>query len=219
MGKYFELTDEIMRNANTYMPIEDKTELAKTIAEQCVIDLPTAEQNLQGEKLLALPYIKVENRELKALCLMQVLLSHYLGVLDSESTLTVEKYNFYAEGSILNQIERYKSNYDLKNKAFDLLADFKEFRKFVDIEINNLITANNDPLARFIASIQVLSTPENIKKAVEELQKSGNDYTKFLQDKKIVSANKKIPKQTNKDTKTKEETVTKAVLAENVNNG
>nr|DAU13430.1 MAG TPA: hypothetical protein [Caudoviricetes sp.] len=194
MGKYFELTDEIMQKATAYMPIEDKAELAKTIAEQCVVDIPTAEQNLIGEKFLALPYIKGENRELKALCLMNVLLSHYLKI-PVNSPLNEEKYNHYAEGSILNQIERYKSNFDLKNKAFDLLADYKEFRKFVDVEINNLIALNNDPLARLTASIQVFATPENIKKAVDELKKAGEDYTKFLKEKQILPETDKTVEQ------------------------
>lgn len=194
MGKFFELTDEIMQNAKAYMQIEDKAALAKTIAEQCVIDIPTAEQNIQGEKFLALPYIKGEDRELKALCLMNVLLSHYLNI-EIAAPFNEEQYNYYAAGSILNQIERYKSNFDLKNKAFDLLADYKEFRKFVDVEINNLLTVNNDPLARFTASIQVFSTPENIKKAVEELKKVGNDYSKYLQDKKIFPNNKETDKE------------------------
>lgn len=189
MGKHFEITDEIMQKATAYMPIEEKAAYAKTIAEQCVVAIPTAEQNVEGEKLFALPYIKGENRELKALCLMNVLLSHYLNIdlkISEENPFNEEKYNYYAEGSILNQIERYKSNFDLKNKAFDLLADYKEFRKFVDIEINNLIEVNNDTFARFIAAISIFSSPENIAKAVEELKKVSGDYTKLLEEKKII---------------------------------
>lgn len=189
MGKHFEITDEIMQNAIAYMPIEEKAAYAKTIAEQCVVAIPTAEQNVEGEKLFALPYIKGENRELKALCLMNVLLSHYLNI-EVATPFNEEQYNYYASGSILNQIERYKSNFDLKNKAFDLLADYKEFRKFVDIEINNLIEVNNDTFARFIAAISVFSSPENITKAVEELKKVSGDYTKLLEEKKILSEKK-----------------------------
>lgn len=185
MGKYFELTDEIMSKAVAFMPIEEKAELAKEIAKKCVVDIPTAEQNLEGEKFLALPYIKGEDRELKSLCLMQILLNYYLE-LGVKPPFDEDKYNFYAGGSILNQIERYKSNFDLKNKAFDLLADYKEFRKFVDVEVNNLIAVNNDTLARFVASIQVFSNPENIKKGLEELQKVSEGYTQALKDKKII---------------------------------
>lgn len=190
MENHFKLTDEMLYRATTYMPIEDKAELAKIIARQCVVDLPTAEQNLQGEKFLALPYIKGENRELKALCLMHVLLSQYLKI-EIETPFDEEKFNYYAEGSILNQIERYKSNFGLKDTAFDLLADFKEFRKFVDVEINNLITVSNDPLARLTASIQVFSTPENIKKVVDELKKVSDGYVKDLKTKNVITEIKK----------------------------
>ena len=189
MEKHFVLTDEIMKNAVSYMPIEDKADMANVIAKKCVVDIPTAQQNLDGEKFLALPYIKGEDRELKAMCVMNVLLEYYLKI-KVEKPFTEDHYNFYASGSILNQIERYKSNFDLKNKAFDLLADYKEFRKFVDNEIANLIAVNNDPLARFMASISVLSNPENIKKAVEELKIVSDKYAKELKEKKILSENK-----------------------------
>ena len=188
MGKYFELTDEIMSKAVAFMPINEKAELAKEIAKTCVVVIPTAEQNLESEKFLALPYVKGEDREIKCLCLMQILLNYYLQ-LGVETPFDEAKYNFYAGGSILNQIERYKSNFNLKNKAFDLLADYKEFRKFVDVEVNNLIAVNNDTLARFIASIQVFSNPENIKKGLEELQKVSEGYSETLKKKKIVSEN------------------------------
>lgn len=178
MGKYFELTDEVMQNADVYMPLELKAKLAKDVAKECIVDMLTAEQNLEGEKFLALPYIKGEDKELKALCLMQILLNYYLKI-DTKTPFDNEKYNYYAGGSILNQIERYKSNFDLKNKAFDLLADYKEFRKFVETEISNLIAVNNDALARVMAAIQVFSNPENIKKGLEELQKLGNDFSKI----------------------------------------
>ena len=186
MEKHFELTDKIMQNAIAYMPIEDKADYAEEIAKKCVVDIPTAEQNVKGEKFLALPYIKGEDRELKSMCLMNILLSYYLKI-EVKSPFTEEEYNFYAGGSILNQIERYKSNFDLKNKAFDLLADYKEFRKSVDNEIANLIAVNNDVLARFMASVEIFSIPENIKKGFEELQKVSNEYADALKNKKIIS--------------------------------
>lgn len=207
MDKYFVLTNEIMEKAVSYMPIADKAELARTIAERCIVEIPTASQNIQGEAYLALPYIKGEDREIKALCLMQVLLSHYLKVLDVGTILTVDKYDYYARGSLANQIERYKSVPALRDKAFDLLTDYKEFRKFVDIEINNLIEVSNDALARFIAAIAVYSTPDNIKKAVEELQKVGGDYAQALQDKKNLFAKAKAATESQNNGKKAEQEV------------
>lgn len=185
MENTFMITDEIMQNAVSYMPIEEKQELAKTIAQQCVMDIPTAKQNLEGEKFLALPYIKGEDKEIKSMCLLNVLLLHYLKI-SIETPMDEKIYNYYAGGAILNQIERYKSNFNLKSKAFDLLADYKEFRKFVDVEVNNLIAVNNDILARLMASISIFSNPDNVKKAVEELQKISVDYTQNLKEKGIL---------------------------------
>lgn len=174
MGKYFEITDEIMKNAIDYMPIEMKVDTAKTIAGQCVYSVPTAKQNEIGEKVLALPNLKCEDRELKLMCLLNVLLEYYLQ-LELKEPLDIDVFNYYAGGALLNQLERFKSNFELKNKAFDLLADYKELRKMVDMEINNLITVSNDTLGRLTATIALFTTPENLKKIAEELQKLGNE--------------------------------------------
>lgn len=208
MGKCYLLTDEVMQNAVAYMPIEAKVRFAKAIAKKCIENIPTATQNIGGENFLALPYIQGENRELKAMCLMTVLLSYYLKI-ETKEPFTEEIYNYYAGGSLLNQIERYKSVSTFRDKAFDLLTDYKEFRKFVDIEINNLVAVSNDLLARFVAAISVYSSPENIKKAMEELEKVGKDYKSSSKSKKNLLKGEKT-----NDTITKEE-----VTAETINNG
>ena len=163
---------DTMLKAVTYMPITEKQSIAKIIANKCVIDLPTAEQNIEGEKFLALPYIKGEDKEIKDMCLLSTLLQHYLKVeIKDNEVFDEEKFDYYASGAILNQIERFKSDFTCKDKAFDLLSDYKELRKMVDAEIENLLRVNNDTLARFMAAIQVFSTPENVEKMVKELQK------------------------------------------------
>lgn len=184
----FIISDEIMQNAKTYLPIADKQEYAETIAKKCVKDLPTADGNLQGEKLLAFPYMKGEDRRLRDMCLLTVFLGEYLHI--KIDLLTEKDYDYYLNDAVFNQIERFKSNFKLKDKAFDLLYDFKELRKMVEVEINNLISVYNDPLARFVAAIQVFSTPENVKKIVKEIQKQQEQLQSSAKAKSTSTAKK-----------------------------
>lgn len=183
----FKITKELILKAKSYMPLEEKIAYSTSIAENCLRDYKTADQNRVGEKFLALPYLKGEDMGLKSVLLMNVLLGFYFDIelKTSDNPDNVYKeYNKYASGNILNQIERFKSDVEIKDKVFDLIADYKDFKKMVDTEIYNLKALNNDPIARLSASIQILSTPENIKLLSEELKKATEEYENKLDEKK-----------------------------------
>lgn len=168
--EHFIITDEIMERAKTYMPEQQKKELAKKIADLCLAPLKTAEQNKAGEKILAMPYLRGEDMSLKRILLLRALLGFYFDIEVDPNEDSYEQYDFYAGGHIYNQLERYKGT-EYKSKAFDILFDFKEFKKTVETEIYNIRTNWNDSLGRIIAAVQVFSTPENIKALSEELKK------------------------------------------------
>ena len=127
-----------------------------------------------------------EDLALKLCMLQNVLLSWYFDVEMNEDEVSYEQYDYYSGGHLLNQIERFKSDKDLKNKAFDLTEDFREFRKMVDTIIYNHKMNVNDPLKRFDAMLTVFSTPENLKALMSELQKAGDEM-----EKKVKGAKKK----------------------------
>lgn len=188
----FKITKEMIVKAKSYMPLQAKTAYAQSVAEICLKDYKTAEQNIEGEKFLALPYLKGEDMGLKSVLLINVLLGFYFDIEVKEFEKPEEVYkqfDYYAGGNLLNQIERFKSEVDVKDKVFDLIADYKDFKKMVDTEIYNLKALNNDPIARLAASIQILSTPENIKALTEELKKTTEEYETKINEKKN---NKKI---------------------------
>ena len=119
----------------------------------------------------------------KQILLLRTLLGFYFDIEVTPEADAYEQYDFYAGEHIYNQLERYKST-AWKNKAFDILSDFKEFRKFVDTEIFNIRANWNDPVARFTAAVQILSTPENIKELWGELQRTSDEYTEALRKQK-----------------------------------
>ena len=70
----------------------------------------------------------------------------------------------------MNQIERYKVNPLFKEKAFDILTDFKELQRMVYIEIENLKSHYNNPIYRLLSALSVYSTPERVTELAKKLQ-------------------------------------------------
>lgn len=176
MGKKkFKITEEMLMAATDYIPLTKKIAIAKIIAPKCIEKSVTAEQNQKGLEFLALPTQWVDDLETKNLYTMSVLLREYLGVKIPES-FTDQNYDEYASVHILNQLERFKSNVSLKDKVFDLLSDFRDFKKILDTEIFNEKEVRNDPVARISAAISIASNHENIKKAQEEIERLAGEF-------------------------------------------
>ncbi len=175
MGKKkFMITEEMLKGASDYLPLQKKVALAKAIAPSCICKSKTAEQNQKGLEFLALPTLWVDDLETKNLYIMSVLLSEYLKMNIPED-FTDGDYDKYASSHIFNQLERFKSNAILKDKIFDLINDFRDFKKILDTEIYNEKEVRNDPVARLTAAISIVSNPENIKKMQEELERTSNE--------------------------------------------
>lgn len=183
--KNFIISDNLMEKAKSYMPLREKEDLAKQVADLCLVPMKTAEQNRAGEKLLAMPNMRGEDMALKQILLLNTLLGFYFDIEVDPEKDSYEQYDFYAGAHIFNQLERYKSTM-WKNKAFDILSDFKEFRKMVDTEIFNIRANWNDPVARFTSAVQILSTPENVKTLLDELKKTSEEYTDALHRQKQI---------------------------------
>ena len=182
----FIITKEHLKNAKTYMPIADKIETAKTIADLCLENIDIDEQNAIGESLISLPHLKGENLALKTILLTNTLLGYYLDISipaekeDGTEINVFERHDYYAGGHLLNQIERFKSDPEVKDIAFDLLSDYKEFKKIVDTELYNAKSNANDPIPRFSSTVAVLSTEDSMKKILEEIKAIGEGRTNAL---------------------------------------
>lgn len=183
--KNFIISDNLMESAKSYMPLREKKDLAKQIADLCLVPMKTAEQNRAGEKLLAMPNMRSEDMALKQILLLNTLLGFYFDIKVDPEKDSYEQYDFYSGAHIFNQLERYKGTM-WKNKAFDILSDFKEFRKMVDTEIFNIRQNWNDPVARFTSAVQILSTPENVKALMDELKSTSEEYTEALHKQKLM---------------------------------
>lgn len=186
--KEFEITEEMIDKAVTYIPLAEKISFATTIAQACMEKVDVSAVKIEADATFTLPQMVKENLLLKQMYLMEYLLHHYLKI-DISDPFTVRDYDYYAESHPLNQLERFKSNINMKNKIFDMLSDFKELKKMLDTEIYNVKTETNDALVRFLASMTLLSDPETVKKLTEQLKLDINKLSE-LKDKKKVAATK-----------------------------
>ena len=189
----FVFTEEDIKNASEYMPLASKITLSKEIASGCIVPMKTADQNIPGLDFLALPELYEEDLGRKSIMLLSTLLGWYFDIqmpVDEEGRITAEIYDRFAAGAPLNQLERFKGNAVLRDKVFNIIADFKEFKKMVDTEIYNIKANNNDPVARFNAAVMIVSKPENITKLLKELQNTGAEYEKVLKENKLLGEKK-----------------------------
>ena len=166
----FVLTKETMDKAITYMPLADKQQLAREVAEHCIDFVATRLQRENTPMLLATPQIKGENVALKLMLLQNVLLGHYLDIEIDVEKDAWETYDYYGGQHLINQIERFKADAELKCKAFDLLADYKEFERMVNVEIYNIKVYENDAINRLNKALALVLTPENVEKIREQLK-------------------------------------------------
>lgn len=184
-NEYFVITKEILLKAKTYMTLADKDIMSGDLALRVVKEVPALER--EGIPSLPLPPLYEEDSALKAILLLNILFGYYLDVEVREPTEDFDIFDvhdYYNGGHPLNQIERFKGDKDVKNIAFDLLEDWREFRKMVDTKIYNLKARNNDSLARVFDSLAVMGTPENIEafaKEIVEVKQLGENTKKVKQ--------------------------------------
>lgn len=178
--------EKLIENAQTYLPMREKTAFVNFCAERCFDKLNITAAS-GAETISTMPPMWKENTELKARYIMGALLKLYLkqDVQTEENDkwlLTEAEYDKWGEMHILNQIERMKSNAAMRDKCFDLMQDYKTLEKMLNTEVYGLMQVMNDPVSRIIAQLQASTTPENMKNAMAQLEQSKKDYEKYMKD-------------------------------------
>ena len=169
----FIITDEMIRGASDYIPFDEKRTIAEDQAPACLVAVDKGTDEIATETQLPIPQLFKERSGAKQYFLMYYFLTKYLHVKIAETGWTTEEYDYYASSHIFNQLERFKSkDAEIKNKVFDLLYDYKQLKSMLEVEIYNLKEAKNSALDRLQDSIALFSTPENVAKLNELMQKN-----------------------------------------------
>lgn len=173
----FEITAKTLMGANTYLELDRKIKIAGVIASNCVTRIGYSVK--VGNIPVDVPDWTGRNPALKERYLLGALLKFYLGfefepVKGTEFLLSQDDYDRAARMHPRNAIERCKGSKEARDAAFDLLADYKLLCDMAKVAVDDTISAQNDPVARFMAAQMMAMTPEALQQlstAEAEIQK------------------------------------------------
>ena len=167
------ITEDIILNATLYIPIEKKSALARSFAQDCISKV---EIKLSGDDSSSiLPPRYQENPMMKSMYGMMTLLSEYLHMMqkddDGNITMDAKTFDEWGEASIMNQLDRMKSskNQEIRNRVYDVLDDYREFYRMLGVEISSILANKNDILSRFMQYFQSEITPDIVKGLMDNL--------------------------------------------------
>lgn len=174
MANRFEVTKEMMENADSYMPIVMKEGISASVARACVRDTGDIHPLLsreEDENDYNVPPMYGEDTGAKARIMLTILMSYYLKVWDRDKSFMCEdgEYDAVMESHIMNQIERFKAT-DCREKAFDILSDYKELEKYVNCAIYSVLREKNDPVRRMMESLGAVGAADNLSEILEKIK-------------------------------------------------
>ena len=181
MTKTISLED--MTKANDYVPILEKERFVSTVAFNCMDRLLVSAQ-YDDENSKALPHMYKENTFTKSLYLMGALLTFYFHfdydhIGEDEWLMTADEYDRFMSSHIFDQLQQFKANKDTRDKAFQILADYKDIESRLNREIQGLLTAQNDPVSRMLMAFSAQINPDEMSTMLANLeanQKALDDY-------------------------------------------
>ena len=177
------ITEEIILNADKYIPISTKSVLARTFAEDCISEVKISVDNAEGSDVLPPRY--QEDPKSKSLYGMMTLLDQYLHLLERDDkdviTFTERDFDEWGRACVMNQLDRFKSskNIEVRNKVYDILDDYREFYRMLGVEIAALVANKNDPLSRFLEYFRMSITPDMVKDVIEAFSDSMREIAEY----------------------------------------
>ena len=170
------LTKEMLTTAQDYMPTAEKEQWVSETAPMCFDKLAISSN---GE---CYPPMYMLNCDLQSRYLMTALVSKYFGQkYEADETdpelISPADYDKWAGGHIFGQIDRWKHDKDVRNKAYDLLDDYYDLRWRLTTQANGLLNAQNDTVLRQqqLASVQLEKLPEMMQLLKEVQESREND--------------------------------------------
>lgn len=176
------ITKEILGNACDALPILEREELLEQIAQDCIVKvnmsyIPTGETEPRP-----MPDRYQEYRVRTSLYLMGVLAVKYLHMpfdgSDESLIMPATVYDQWNASHVLSQIEALKADAEAREKAFNLLADYRDFRNALYREIETLLAHHNDIVWRFM-DVFTSTINEAVAKAADDAAQDaiGSDLT------------------------------------------
>lgn len=174
--------DDLKEKVNTYVSLLAKTEWVSIVSDAC---LDRADLSYMDE---ALPSMYMENMDRKSRFLLGFFLRLYLNwnweheqdETDADEWLVpYDVYDKWMRGHIFAQIEKFKSDKDVKDICFNLLAEYKDVERRLNNEIYGKLQVKNDPVTRQIMQQQMSVTPEAIERLFDGLKDAQAAYDEY----------------------------------------
>ena len=183
---YYKLTENDIRDANSYVPTIDKMAFIKVVADKCfdTLDITTSNDNKDDNRILPSCY-KV-NTDKQSRYLMGALVKLYLNKdFEAETEndpwlMSIPEYDKYAGGHIFEQLNRMKNNSAVRDKCFDIIADYSELKYRLNSDIKGLLNAMNDSVSRALAYIELSSSPAELQKTMQQMTENQALLDNFL---------------------------------------
>ena len=179
------ITEDTIMNATLYVPIEKKSVLARSFAQECISKVEIKLNKDDSSSILPPRY--QENPMMKSMYGMMTLLSQYLHIMpkdeDGNVSMTSELFDEWGASSVMNQLDRLKSskNPEIKNRVYDILDDYREFYRMLGVEISSLLANKNDLLSRLIQYFQTEITPDLVKGAIESFSDAAREFKEYAE--------------------------------------
>ena len=184
------ITEQDILNANGSIPVTLKYAVAQYIAEFST-DKKQITIKEGGIDSIALPDMRQRNTMREAQFKAGVFAKEYMrkdvdfvkGTDDSPIPYLMSADEVDAWSSFETQLDRLKrsKNKEVADKCYDILNDYHVFCRMVSIEIEQELQIKNDIVGRFAWLAKSLinsSTPEELKKSIEDLSELQEQLTK-----------------------------------------
>jgi hypothetical protein len=181
------ITKEKLMQMPDYVPLLEKMQLVKEAADLCFDRVELKIDS--GLDSMPMPPLYKENTAIKSRVLMAAYAKLYLGeAFESEKNpwiMSTPDFDRFAASHIMNQIERLK-RYDgeVRDKAFDVVADMRDLEKRLNTEIYGLTQVMNEPVTRIIMALQQQTTPEAVSGALNELKDAQKAFADYMESRK-----------------------------------
>ena len=169
----FEITEQMMREAKSYLPLNAKEQIVHAALPGCVKRIFDYDSELDGgngayltdaDDLPTTMPMYGEDTAYKSRVMMGVVLYFYLGIDVGEFlSITPEEYDRYGEAHVMNQIERFKASAEFKSKAFDMLSDIRDMEKRLNCAIYSFLQMKNDVAGRVMRAIGVMMSQDALE--------------------------------------------------------
>ena len=186
MGNRFEITEEMMRNAKSYIPLNAKEYIAHTSAPGCIkrifdYDFNRGENGGYLEEKDDLPTtmpIYGEDTAYRSRIVMGTVMRFYFDIdIGPNINIPNEDYDMYAGSHVMNQIERFKANPELKSKAFDMLTDIRDFERRLNCAIYSLLQLKNDVGSRVMTTLGAMMSQEALEGIIRNVNNAEQAIT------------------------------------------